>query len=371
MTRGQRIRAGYVVAGAILLGLLGLALGGCASLDYYSQSVGGHLKLMAAARPVSELVQDEATPQDLRNRLALSQRMRDFAARELHLPDNASYRRYADLQRPAVVWNVVAAPALSLQLQSWCFPVAGCVNYRGYFALADAQQLAGDLRKQGLDVEVYPVPAYSTLGWMNWMGGDPLLNTFIHYPEGELARLMFHELAHQVVYVDDDSMFNESFATAVERLGSSLWLATHALPQARGEAAVLERRRQQFRALVHDTRDQLARLYADAGETEALAGKTRQLEQFRARYEELKKSWGGYAGYDARVRNANNAMFGAFSTYDELVPGFEALFAREAGDWPRFFESVRSLASRPKEERRQRLQQWALDQRRVSIDAIR
>ena len=209
----------------MLAGLaLATALGGC-SLGYYAQSVGGHLDLMQRARPVEQWVADPATPDALRERLRLAQRLRAFASDELKLPDNASYRRFAHLDRNAVVWNVVATPELSLTLQTWCFPVMGCVGYRGYFQRAPADQLAADLRAQGLDVSVYGVPAYSTLGWTNWLGGDPLLSTFIRWPESELARLLFHELAHQVVYVADDTAFNESYATAVERLGLQRWLA--------------------------------------------------------------------------------------------------------------------------------------------------
>ena len=204
--------------------LLSASLGGCASpttgVGYYWQSVTGHLQLMRAARPVQTWIEDEQTPAALKTRLATAQRIRDFAARELALPDNASYRRYADLQRRAAVYNVVAAPALELTLNNWCFPVVGCVGYRGYYSEADARAFADSLPRE-LDVAIYPVPAYSTLGWMNWAGGDPLLNTFIGYPEGELARIVFHELAHQVVYAKNDTMFNESFATAVERLGGA------------------------------------------------------------------------------------------------------------------------------------------------------
>ncbi len=181
------------LAGLLLAAAL---MSGCAQLGYYWQSARGHLELMSAARPVDRWLSDPATPPALRERLALAQRMRDFSVTELKLPDNASYKRYADLGRRAVVWNVVATPEFSLELKTWCFPVAGCVGYRGYFSEADARAQAQALREQGWETGVYGVPAYSTLGWSNWLGGDPLLNTFIAYPEGELARLLFHELAH-------------------------------------------------------------------------------------------------------------------------------------------------------------------------------
>lgn len=348
-------------AGVVVASLAALCLTGCANLGYYWQSVHGHLSLMNAAKPVNDWLADAAAPEPLKARLALSQRIRDFAARELQLPDNPSYRRYADLQRRAVVWNVVAAPEYSLTLKTWCFPVTGCVSYRGYFAETDARAEAAQLKAQGLEVSVYGVPAYSTLGWMNWAGGDPLLNTFIHYPEGELARLIFHELAHQVVYVQDDTMFNESFATAVERLGGARWLATQAGEAARAEYAAFDMRRSEFRALALATRRKLAGIYepkvpATRSDTAQAAMKKIAYEEFRAQYQQLKARWGGFAGYDPWVASANNAAFGAQAAYDELVPGFEALFEREQRDWKRFYDAVKRLAALPKDERRRQLQ---------------
>ena len=301
-TLGVGCRLAGRLAGLLLAGLLA----GCADTAYYAQSVGGHLKLMAAARPVPDWLADAHTTPPLRARLSLAQDLRRFSVTELHLPDNASYRRFADVQRRYVVWNVVAAPALSLELKTWCFPVVGCVGYRGYFAEADAQALATELRAQGLEASVYGVPAYSTLGWMNWLGGDPLLNTFVNLPDGELARLMFHELAHQVLYVAGDTAFNESFATAVERLGGAHWLATQATPQARQAFAAYDQRRQQFRALTRNTRQRLADIYKPnsplAHDNQGrVAMKNKVMQAFRADYATLKNSWGGYTGFDAWV----------------------------------------------------------------------
>ena len=340
---------------------LALSLSGCAStgsgLGYYWQSVTGHLRLMNAARPVSDWVADPQTPAALKERLLLAQRMRAFAVTELALPDNASYHGYADLQRRAAVYNVVAAPALSLTLHTWCFPVAGCVGYRGYFSEADAQAFARTL-PDTLEVAVYPVPAYSTLGWMNWAGGDPLLNTFIGYPEGELARLLFHELAHQVVYMQDDTMFNESFATAVERLGGARWLAQEASAPARETYRAFDARRQQFRRLTRAVREQLDTIYADpTDEANKLRRKAEIMAAFRRDYDALKTGWGGFAGYDAWMARANNATLGTQAAYDELVPGFMALFEREGRDFNRFYDAVRTLASQPKETRQAALKQ--------------
>ncbi|MDB5892150.1 MAG: aminopeptidase [Polaromonas sp.] len=377
---------------AALFGALGIAsLAGCAGPGYYWQSVSGHLHMLNLARPVDEVMADPKTSAKVKDRLALSQRIRSFAADELKLPDNPSYRRYADLHRNAVVWNVVAAPAFSLKLKTWCFPVTGCVGYRGYFDESQARQEAERLRADGLEVTVYGVPAYSTLGWMNWAGGDPLLNTFINYPEGELARLIFHELAHQVVYASGDTMFNESFATAVERLGSQRWLQSSANAAARAEYAAFDQRRQAFRALALATRRELQAIYGvdasnrplaqkrsghtaikgiandlwDTNDTPVARQKAKEakdaaMQRFRDSYAALKASWGGYAGYDPWVARANNAAFGAQATYDELVPGFESLFAREGHDWQRFYDAVRQLAKLPKDKRHDVLMRDAL-----------
>jgi predicted aminopeptidase len=346
--------AGIGAAAALVavIGTVCLSVG-CANVGYLASSVSGHLDLVARAKPIDDLAADSVTPAELRERLALAQRIRDFAVHELALPDNHSYRRYADLGRPAAVWNVVAAPELSLALETWCFPVVGCVGYRGYYDRAAADAEAAALRARGLEVSVYGVPAYSTLGKLDWLGGDPLLNTFVHWPEGELARLVFHELSHQVVYAADDTMFNESFATAVERLGGSRWLAQQADDAARAQYAALDGRRRDFRALTGRYRDRLDALYrSPASEVEKRAGKAALMQELRAEYAALKADrWAGFAGYDAWFERANNASFGVLAAYNELVPHFERLFEREGRDFTRFYAEVRRLAGLPKPER--------------------
>lgn len=345
----------------LALGVAAVLLAGCASTDaglgYYWQSVTGHWQLMRSARPVADWLADEHTPPALRQKLATARDIRRFAVTQLALPDNRSYTRYADLGRRAAVFNVVAAPALSLQLRQWCFPVAGCVGYRGYYDEAAAQAFAASLPAD-MDVAVYPVQAYSTLGWLDWFGGDPLLNTFIGYPDGELARLVFHELAHQVVYVAGDMAFNESFATAVERLGGERWLSRDASPDSRAAYEQFDRRRQAFRALTLRTREQLAAVYAHSALSESgqRARKADVMADFRRRYGALKVAWGGYAGYDAWVAQANNALFGAQAAYDQWVPAFEALFAREGSDFGRFYAAAKALAAEPAAERQAALQ---------------
>jgi predicted aminopeptidase len=271
-----------------------------------------------------------------------------------------------------VVWNVVAAPTLSLKLKTWCFPVAGCVGYRGYFSETEARQEAEELKKQDFDVSVYGVPAYSTLGWSNWAGGDPLLSTFIGYPEGELARIVFHELAHQVVYVADDTSFNESFATAVERLGGARWLAKYGSDTVKAEYEVYDGRRKQFKALTKATRLQLTEIYGKdmpiaVDNIDLIAikniAKNAVIESFKAQYELQKTSWNGYAGYDNWVKQANNAAFGALAAYDDGVPQFEALFEQQGGDWVKFYAAVQNLAAMPKEVRQVAFKKMIMEQK--------
>jgi predicted aminopeptidase len=350
------LMAGIGIAGvAALIGAACLSVG-CSTIGYYAQSVGGHLDLLARAKPIDELTASESTPPRLRERLALAARIRDFAVSELGLPDNRSYRRYSDLGRDAAVYNVTAAPELSLKLETWCFPVVGCVGYRGYYDRAAADAEAATLRARGLEVNVYGVPAYSTLGKLDWLGGDPLLNTFINGSEGELARLVFHELAHQVVYAEGDTTFNESFATAVERIGVQRWLAQHASDEAKRQYAAQEARREDFRALTTRYRDRLSALYGgDVTDADKRQGKAELMRQLRADYAELKtRRWNGYAGYDGWFERANNASFGVLAAYNELVPQFERLFERESKsgrDFKRFYAEVARLAALPKAQR--------------------
>jgi predicted aminopeptidase len=337
---------------------------GCSTLGYYAQAVGGHVEISNKAQPVADLVADPAVPERTRERLRLAMQMREFAVRELKLPDRRSYTRYADLGRPSVVWNVVAAPELSLQLKTWCFPVVGCVGYRGYYDEAAARATGDALKAQGWEVNVYGVPAYSTLGKTEWLGGDPLLNTFLFWPELELARLIFHELAHQVVYADDDTAFNESFATAVERIGGRLWLAARGDARTDAEAsarmAAVEARRADFRRLALATRQRLQAIYDGPGSAdEKRAAKARALAAMREEHAGWKAQasgpWAGFGGYDAWFANANNANLAVLAAYNEWVPAFEALWEREGRDFPRFYAAVQGLAELPKADRRARL----------------
>jgi predicted aminopeptidase len=320
------MRALIVLASAALLA-------GCETLAYYGQAAGGQLALSAKARPVADVLADADVPEALKSRLRAAQAIRGFAARELALPESGAYRSYAALDRPYAVWNVVATPEFSLEPVLSCFPVAGCVSYRGYFARADAEAHADERRAAGHDVLLYGVPAYSTLGWFD----DPLLSTFIDYPEEELARLVFHELAHQVAYVKDDSTFNESFAVAVEREGLRRWRA------ARGLAQPARSGREAFSELVAQTRERLEGLY-----------RTRLApEEMRRRKRELLAPLGPWMQRLRGLESAapSNALIAAFATYHDKVSAFERLLAEAGGELGRFYARVQALARLPRAER--------------------
>jgi predicted aminopeptidase len=336
----------------LLAGLAAGLLAGCSSLNYYTQAAEGQISLLSDARSIEDWLADPVTDPKLRIKLGTARQIRQFAVRQLGLPDNGSYKNYAALHRPYVVWNVVATPELSLKPVQWCFPVAGCVNYRGYYNKADAQDYARELRGEGDDVEVGGVSAYSTLGWFN----DPLISTFIHYPDAELARLIFHELSHQVVYVAGDSQFNESFASAVEEAGVELWLAQFGNPAMRENYLRFHARKQDFLKLLITCRRALEQNYAsDASIAEKRATKGRLFKQLKDDYQVLKQSWGGYAAYDRFFAEPlSNAHLASIATYNDFVPGFRALLIRERS-FPRFYAAVRQLAELDRSERHHRL----------------
>jgi predicted aminopeptidase len=327
--------------------------GGCATLSYYSQAVRGQLDLLRRATPIEEELRREAVPAALKAKLRAVVDIREFASRELALPDNGSYKSYADLGRRYVLWNVFAAPEFSVAPVTSCFPIAGCVGYRGYFGESDAEAEGAALRARGLDVFIGGVPAYSTLGWID----DPVLSTFIQYPEAELARLMFHELAHQLIYVKDDTRFNESFAATVEQAGVERWLAQSGNEGKRAGYARLQAMREEFVALLLKYRGLLEQYYRQDLPVEQMRrGKAQRFAEMEAEYGRLKTSWGGFAGYDRWFAGKpNNATLASIALYTELVPAFTALLEREGGDLPRFYAAVKALAKLPKEERVARL----------------
>jgi predicted aminopeptidase len=351
---------------AYVAGALTLIAGGCSSFGYYAQAAHGHFSMLAAARPIDDWLADPATTDSLRDRLRLAREIRGFAVSALALPDNRSYTMYADLHRPAVVWNVFATPELSMQLKTWCYPLFGCAGYRGYFDQRDAEALAADLRAQDYEVNVSPVSAYSTLGWF----ADPLLNTFIDGAEADLARLIFHELAHQVVYANNDTVFNESFATAVEREGVRRWLAQRGDAAAAAAVEQQQARRADFLALLLDWRRRLKAVYdGPLSPSEKRTRKRALFAELRADYERVKKErWGGYAGYDRFfARELNNAHLAAVGAYNEWVPAFDALLTQVDRDLPRFYAEVKRLAALAKDERQLALETLSAGSARASV----
>jgi predicted aminopeptidase len=319
---------------ALLLALAATLVVGCESLAFYTQAVGGHLRVLARARPIDDWLADPGTDAALKQRLETARRIREFASKELGLPDNDSYASYADINRPYVVWNVFAAPEFSVEPKKECYPFTGCVSYRGFYSEDQARRHADKLREQGYDVYLGGVPAYSTLGW----SADPLLSTFIRYPDAQLARLVFHELAHQVVYAKGDTTFNESFAVAVEEEGVRRWL------EAEGRTAELEsfratqERRRTFAQRVSQTRERLDLVYKMNLPRDAM------LEQKRGEWARLR------ADYPGLPAEPNNAFLVSIAVYTELVPAFQRLLA-ESGSMEAFYKRVKELAKSERSER--------------------
>jgi predicted aminopeptidase len=354
----------YFYRSAIFVFLLGIiaVVGGCSSLRYYSQSAGGQMEIISKRRPITDVIADPATTPSLRKKLQTVLLIRDFASRELGLPDNQSYRGYTDLQRPYVVWNVFAADEFSLKPREWCFPVAGCVGYKGFFAEAEANAFAEQQKQNGADVFIGNVPAYSTLGYFD----DPVLNTFIYYPDAELARLIFHELAHQTAYVKDDSEFNESFATAVEKEGLRRWLVKHGDVTQEKNIASGELRKNEFNLLLTEARQKLESLYST--DLDATSKRTRKQEIFSALlrdYEQKKSAWGDYKGYDRWVNaSSNNAVIAAFSIYTQSEPAFSALLSAQGNDLPKFYAAVKEIARQEKSARMAKLASFLVAQKK-------
>lgn len=366
------IRMAVALAAAVLLG-------GCAAIGYYAQAISGHMEVVRLARPVADVLADPVTPLALRDKLANAAAAREFASRELHLPDNGSYRRYADLGRPFVVWNVIATAEFSVVPEEACFPIAGCVAYRGWYSEVRAREDAAERQAKGSDVRVGGVPAYSTLGWFD----DPLLNTFLVYPDAEVARLIFHELAHQVLYVPGDSSFNESFAVAVEEEGVRRWLDRRADAAERERYLQFDARRRQFVELISRYRERLKAYYRDTASwtvaqlDERRAGKAKLFAALDADYEQLKQSWGGFAGYDRIMGRSpvsssaaaiasvsvvaptlpNNALLASIVTYSEWLPAFRKLLSRQGGDLAAFYREAKRLSGMERTAREQALRE--------------
>ncbi|TJY62012.1 aminopeptidase [Sinimarinibacterium sp. CAU 1509] len=331
-----------------------VVLSGCSNLSYYAQLASGQLALLRAREPITRVLGDADADPALKQRLQRVSAARQWAVQHLDLPDNGSYTSYADLQRPYVVWNVFATPEFSLEPVEHCFPISGCLAYQGYYAQADAEARAAELAARGADVYVGGVPAYSTLGWFD----DPVTSTMMRWNDAALIGTLFHELAHQKLYVQDDTRFNESFAEFVEDQGLREYLSAH--PDTDAPAADSRHRSQQFAELIVHTREKLEALYASGvGENVMRVRKAELFAQLRTDYAQLRDDeWGGDTRYDAWFADGalNNAKLLPFGLYDEDLPAFAALFEEAGRDWPRFFAAAESLSRAPEQERQQQLQ---------------
>lgn len=352
----------WLLGAGLLATTVGI-LAGCSTARFYSQSIRGGLEVLLKRHSIDKLLADPKTPQALQERLRVVRDLRAFATDALALPDNGSYRHYTDLERPYAVWNVVAAPEFSVDPITWCFPLAGCVSYRGYFSQQGAERFAAHLREDGYDTSVGGVTTYSTLGWFK----DPVLNTFIHLPDEHLAGVLFHELAHQRLYLPGDTPFNESFATVVELEGVRRWLASRSDPESEAKLAAYrlgQERAARFAALVLGYRERLDAAYeSDHDAAWKRARKAELFAQLKADYGRVRdEEWDGYTGYDGWfARDLNNAHLASVGAYHALVPAFEALLDEAGGDLEAFYRSVEVVTQLPGEERRQRLQKDAAD----------
>ncbi len=341
--------------GSIPLRLFGLAItvlvafSSCAGVSYYAHIAKGALDLLWGRRSIQKLIDDPESPSELRARLEVASSARNFASEVLLLPENKSYRKYKDLSRAYATWTVVAAPELSLEPVEWCFPVAGCVTYRGYFSPQNAEEFAESLREQGYDVDLGGVRAYSSLGWF----ADPVLNTFLTLRDYDLAGLIFHELAHQKLYVKGDTAFNEAFATTVESEGIRRWLEMQQSPGLLDEYRVRAKREEEFVALARDARRRLAEVYAAEGSAESKRSeKARVLEHVRSEYLDLKASWGGQALYDGWFdEGLNNARLMSVGVYHDDEPALKALLVGCGMDLSCFYDRALDLSEMTREER--------------------
>ena len=333
--------------------LITIALFGCSDVGYYLQCAKGQMEVMSSSRPLTEVIADPQTPPELRQKLERVLLMREFAVAELGLPDNDSYRDYADIGRPYVVWNVVAAPEFSLKPKQWCFPVAGCVSYRGYFKQKDAEALALKLQEENYDVDLYGVQAYSTLSWFD----DPVLNTFITSSDGRLAGLLFHELAHQLIYVDGDTPFNEAFAMTVQIEGVRRWFQQMGSSDEWQKFLENQSQVEIFQEFLKKIHSQLETLYQKDYSTEKMrVEKQRLISGAIVKFNQLKISGQLDHRFDRWMsRGLNNARLAGIATYRELIPGFQKILRQCRGDFGCFFTQVRQLAKLSKTARRDRL----------------
>lgn len=344
--------AAYILRFFLLLTCL--CLGACSTLGYYGRTVTGHLQILQSRQPVRDIIEDERADPALRSTLIHIGELLDFAHDDLALPDNGSYRHYADLNRPYVAWNVFAVPELSMDPKQWCYPLVGCFDYRGYFDRNSAVDYAMRLRQQAWDVYVGGVRAYSTLGWFR----DPVLNTMLDQDDWEIARLIFHELAHQKIYIKDRVDINEAFAESVARIGLERWLATRAEDTRPIRRALAFE--DAFMNLILDYKKRLNGLYnTDRPRTVKIRRKNQILAELHQDYRRLRKRYGGVDRYDRWMSiDLNNAKLAAIATYRKWVPEFMALYAAAGEDLGRFYSYIEGIRHCPDDALRQQIREY-------------
>ncbi|MCG8669918.1 MAG: aminopeptidase [Pseudomonadales bacterium] len=339
--------------------ILSLLLCGCESVSYYYQAVEGQLNILSLREPIEEVIKEDDISDLKKQKLDLVLEVRKFAQQSLALEVDDHYSQYVELNRPYVVWNVFAAPEFSIKPKTWCFPIAGCVAYKGYFEEKHARQQADKLDNEGYDTYVGGVAAYSTLGWFE----DPVLNTFLSRSDPGLVALLIHELAHQELYVEDDSAFNESFATTVEILGLNEWLRQQNQADQISKMADHRKRKAEFIDLILSHRKSLAALYeTELPEEQRRAEKANAKTALLNQYQELKQSWQGYNGYDRWFEGPlNNAQLSTIGTYHQWVDAFMVVFHQQDRDWPRFYDKCREIAQLNREVRDQTLEKLSVE----------
>lgn len=341
--------------------LLIFFLSACSTISYYGQSIQGQMSLLFNREDINKVLNNPDTPEELKTSLQQALTIRHYASKRLALPNNNSYLKYVDVKRPYVVWNVFAAPEFSLTPKNWCYPIVGCVSYRGYFNQNDAEQEANELKKANFDVHVGGIAAYSTLGWFD----DPLMNTMLHWKQRTLAGLIFHELSHQLIYIKNETSFNEAFASSVERLGTIQWILD-TNPQQLNDYLIYLQAQSDFRDLLLNTRQKLHALYNKSVNSSVKREEKRNIiADLKLEYAELKTNWPTHIHFDNWFsKPINNARLTSSMTYLQDIPAFFQFFVEQNGDWPEFYRYVISLEDLNGEKRNKLIE----EKREAKID---
>ena len=325
----------------------------CTSLAYYWEKIEGHSEILNKQRPIQDVIDDPKTTQEIKQRLINAREARKFASEVLKLPENDSYRNYVDIGRDYVVWTVVATPPYSIKPKEWCFIIVGCLSYRGYFSKQSAEDFAAELRKRNMDVYVAGTKAYSTLGWFD----DPLLNTMLYKSEAYRIGIIFHELAHQQMYADSDTAFNEAFATTVELQGIKHWFTLADKQQLYADYVAAKNRDKDFKNLLKQAQENLKSIYALEQSDNVLESKKMQVfKKLKNQYQKFKQRWSDYNGYDKWMSQPlNNAHLALVATYNNWVPALSQLFEQSNHDYKIFYKKIEQLKDLDKQQREVKL----------------